>query len=174
MDKKYKVLWIEDAARHDLPQLAAPVYMDGGYDLVIAEDVSEGAAHLLRSEFDVVIIDIRLPPGNGRAWIELFLDSGNTKTSARLGLKLLYNILGQEPVADYSLVRRNLKWIAPEKIGVFTIESYGELKEDLERLGIQSYSQKHAETSEGALLDFIRQIIERQESTTEDTNATSD
>jgi DNA-binding NtrC family response regulator len=70
--KKIKVLWVEDSARLDLPHLAAPIYMDGNYDLVVAETVSDGIAHIQNENFDAIIVDIRIPPGDDPRWIKQY------------------------------------------------------------------------------------------------------
>jgi DNA-binding NtrC family response regulator len=66
MTQKRRVLWVEDGARYDLVNMAAPVYMDGKYDLIIAEDASSGIDYLLKDTFDVIIVDIRIPPGGDK------------------------------------------------------------------------------------------------------------
>lgn len=68
MESRHKVLWIEDSALGDLAYLTAPLYMDGGYELVVAETVSEALSFLELGEFDAVIVDIRLFPGHRSEW----------------------------------------------------------------------------------------------------------
>jgi hypothetical protein len=159
MKQKNKVLWVEDAARYDLAHLAAPVIMDGGYDLVVAENASDGIAQLLQSIFDAIVVDIRIPPGNDKAWINLYEMSGYEKVSARLGRCFLYTILGH-PNAEIKLDKRP-EWIIAEKVGVLTVESHLELDEDLKELGITVYHQKHSETPETILLELIEKVLKR-------------
>ena len=158
MAQKRRVLWVEDGARYDLVNMAAPVYMDGKYDLVIAEDASSGMAYLLNDTFDAIIVDIRIPPGIDNEWIKLHKDSGADKVSARLGLHFLYSILGHQN-AKINLGDRRPAWITPAKIGVFTVESRLELDAHLKRLQITVYHQKRAETPEEILLQLIEAVL---------------
>jgi len=139
------------------------VYLDGRYDLVVAEDVSRAIRHLQRREFDAIIVDIRLPPGDDSAWIQLYRKSGADKVAARLGLRMLATILNSP---DAEVTRDgNLSWITPERIGVLTVESYNEVKEKLEAYGIQQsqFRQKRADAPETLLLDIIESVLEKQE-----------
>lgn len=157
MKEKHRILWIEDGARFDLPYLAAPVYMDGGYDLFVAETIADGLAYLQRHEFDAIIMDIRVPPGNDVQWNALYKKAGRNKVMARLGLKLLYSLL-DHPEAEIKLPVLPA-WINAKKIGVLTVESYSEIKEHLNKLGIQIYQQKHANIADSVLLDLIKQVL---------------
>lgn len=157
---KSRVLWVEDDARFGLAQLAGPVYVHGGYDLVVASDVSTAIARLSRENFDAVIVDIRLPPGEDRAWIELYGRERRNKVRARLGLQLLYSLLGH-PGARVHLKQRP-GWLAPGKLGVFTVESRSEIEEDLKALGVRVYEQKRADLPDTVLLDIIKEILKPQ------------
>jgi hypothetical protein len=158
MTQKRRVLWVEDGARYDLVNMAAPVYMDGKYDLIIAEDASSGIDYLLKDTFDVIIVDIRIPPGGDKEWINLHKKSGADKVSARLGLDFLYTILGHQN-AKINLGDKLPAWIIPTRIGVLTVESRLELDEHLEKLQITIYHQKRAETPEEILLKLIEDIF---------------
>jgi len=138
--------------------MAAPVYMDGKYDLFIAEDASSGMAYLLKDTFDAIIVDIRIPPGMDKDWINLHKKSGADKVSARLGLDFLYTILGDQD-AEINLGDSRPRWITPTKIGVLTVESQLELDQHLKRLQITVYQQKRAETPEEILLELIQKIL---------------
>jgi hypothetical protein len=158
MTQKRRVLWVEDGARYDLVNMAAPVYMDGKYDLIVAEDASSGIDYLLKDTFDVIIVDIRIPPGNDKDWIKLHQKWGNNKVSARLGLDFLYTILGHQD-AKINLRDNRPTWIESTKIGVLTVESQLELDEHLKKLQITIYHQKRAEMPEEILLNLIEKIL---------------
>lgn len=160
MGEKHRVLWIEDGARHDLPELAAPVYMDGNYDLIVAESASEGESYMLGEKFDVIIVDVRLPPGDDPRWADLYRRAGSDKVAARLGLKLLYSLLGS-PRAEVVPERHPL-WVSPHRIGILTVESQTELEADLEELSIGVFTQKNAAMPETVLLDLIREVLSQQ------------
>ena len=143
MTQKHRVLWIEDGARYDLADMAAPVYMDGKYDLIIAEDASSGIDYLLGNVFDVIIVDIRIPPGGDKKWIKLHQNSSADKISGRLGLELLRTILGHQD-AKIILGDRRPTWITPNRIGILTVENERELDVHLKKLQISVYHQKRA------------------------------
>jgi hypothetical protein len=157
---KFRVLWIEDDARFGLAQLAGPVYVHGGYDLVVAGDVSTALARLSGERFDGIIVDIRLPPGEDPAWSRLYVKAGSDKIHARLGLHLLRSLLGH-PRAQIRLKQPPPDWLKPDLIGVFTVEGWREVGEELEQLGIRVYQQKRADLADTVLLHIIERILDR-------------
>jgi len=97
MTKVHKILWIEDDALFDLNIMAAPVHTSMKYKVVIARNVTEAVDNILKTEYDVVIVDMRLPPGSDKAWGELFTNaraSIEQNLGNKLGLQLLYTLLG--------------------------------------------------------------------------------
>ncbi len=159
--KKHRILWIEDSAFHDLAHLSGPVYMSRKFSLEIAIDASEAISHLSspKGAFDVVIVDIRIPPGNDPQWIKF--TGGKDKNKARLGLELLKMILAPQTSSlssQYSIA----KWVTSEKIGVFTVESSDEIKTELNMLDKIVYKQKKAAMSSGAFLKLVEDVILKQ------------
>jgi len=163
MDHQYGILWIEDGARFDLPYLAAPVFMEGKYDLVVAEDVTSGVRRLQRSEFDVVIVDIRLPPGDDPGWCELYRKAGFDKVAARLGLHMLRALL--KPLAVPVTLDPPVPWIDATKIGILTVERQQELQDDLAELQIKAFREKRAIIPETALLEIVEEVLQHQTQT---------
>ncbi len=157
MNNKKKILWIEDGALHDLEEMAATIFVDGRFDLEIAGDVAEGIALLKKYRYHVVIVDLRLPPGNDREWIKIFMNSGSSKSSAKLGLKLLYTILGH-PKAMAPLKDRP-DWISPNVIGILSVERNEDIAENLNELGIKHFTRKVASLPDTALLDLVQDVI---------------
>jgi hypothetical protein len=157
---KTKFLWIEDNARTDLKHLLAPVIMSGKYDPVVAPTVAEGVYQMKHTEFAAVIVDIRLLPGNDRAWETLYNKLGREKGTARLGLCLLYSLFG--PRLDDVKIEDGegkLKWIDPKRFGVLTVEDLdGELGEALRSFHIAVYEQKTSYTSNTTLLKIVERI----------------
>ena len=158
---KSRVLWIEDDARFGLAQLAGPVYVHGGYDLVVTGDVSTAITRLFRERFDVIILDIRLPPGDDPDWRKLYSEAGDDKIHARLGLHLVRSLVDQ-PEARVRLKRPPPDWLKPHLIGVFTVESQHEIGEELHQLGIGFYQQKRADLPDTILLQIIESILGKQ------------
>lgn len=156
MTMKPRVLWIEDSARFELRNLVGPLFFSGKYDFNLAEDVTT-AVHFLRiKEFDAVIVDIRLPPGIDDHWQKHYRKSGADKLHAQLGLKLLRWLLQKEPDV---YPEPPPVWVAPQKIGVFTVESPQEILSHLNELGIAVYRQKTAGLPDTILLDIIQELL---------------
>jgi hypothetical protein len=152
-----KVLWIEDDADNDLYNLTSPVYIDGRYQLDIAINASEAYYYLNSRVYEIVIVDIRIPPGMDPDWREKHEQLGqrNEANASRLGLELLRAVFSQG--TSRPAIPENL---APERYGVFTVEGYEELKHDLHQLGLAriKYKQKNATMPNTALLEFIDEI----------------
>jgi len=156
---KKRVLWIEDSAYNENTILAAPVHLTGKYDLSVALSASEGTNALRKTIFDAVIVDIRIPPGNDKRWIDIYYELGRSNMAARLGLKLLEVLLSTPP-----------RW--PEQFpdsahdrsryGVLSVESGIELKDDLARVGVSAYRDKGSGPDPTVLLEIIEEIITRR------------
>lgn len=155
---KHKVLWIEDGAFAEMKIMSSPIYVSAKYDLVIAIDATEGLKYLRQSDkqFETIIVDIRLPPGNEQAFLQLFKEKGESRPAARLGLALLKRVLKNGKNDDIPRVHRE-----PRRFGVFTVEGYGELKTDLQELGIEVYHQKGESNDKFKLRDIIEEIRKR-------------
>ena len=147
-----KVLWIEDGAFVEVSALAAPVYMSARYDLMIAEDASGGIRKLKETEFEAVIVDIRIPPGNDEDWIRLSKQPGGS----RLGISLMRYLLDPtEEKAD-----EIPDWVGPDRLGVLTIETRREVDAELRQLGISHFAHKTAGSELTLLLDLIDAILQ--------------
>lgn len=153
----YRVLWIEDGALLDLPELVGPVYVSGRYDLSIALNATDGAGRIAAGEFDVVVVDVRLPPGTDPRWVRVFKERGLNKAQARLGLKLLSSCLDPEN-AEIKLDPRP-SWLHPSRFAVFTVEGQKELEAELTSLGVNAFQQKKADPSREMLLRLLDRVI---------------
>lgn len=153
---KPRVLWIEDQAE-EFSDMVGAVIVDGRYDLTLASNATTAAETLASREFHVVIVDIRLPPGYAKEWVDVFLRREDKRTGNRLGLVLLNALLRPErsPVRLPSIPH----WVSPEKFGVLSVESLSELAEDLDVLGIRVVRQKTTLTSRYEMLEMIDEIL---------------
>lgn len=156
-----KVLWIEDDADNHLYDLTGPVYIDGRYQLDIAISASEAFFYLNERPYEVVIVDIRIPPGKDPEWRERHdhLIKRNDGNSNRLGLELLKCIFEKNGSQPGLKISQNL---SPKRYGVFTVEMQEELTSDLEKLELSDvkYKRKNAMMPHTALLDFILEVSE--------------
>ncbi|HXF41842.1 MAG TPA: hypothetical protein VN687_19145 [Blastocatellia bacterium] len=156
MKIKTRVLWIEDNAHSDYVHTVGPVLVDGRYDLVIAESASEGIQYVTEQEFDAVIVDLRLPPGDDRRWITVYNHGGSNRTNARLGLEVLHALLRPRDAK----VRLEFipKWVEPKRFAVFTVEPKVEVQSIIEMLDVNVYVQKTAEVSTRVILDILQAL----------------
>jgi hypothetical protein len=156
MRKKRKVLWIEDGARSDFQNMLGPIYVKGEYDLIVALDATTAIAHLRKTEFDVVIVDIRITPGEDQKCRELYKRGHGNNVAARLGLDILYGLLAPQTA------RMKLEplpvWISPERFAIFTVESRTQVQSDLNLLKINVFRQKTTETTSRTLLEIIEEV----------------
>lgn len=151
-----KALWIEDSARLELASLTGPVFFNSTCQLTLAEDVTT-AVELLRADpFDVVVVDVRLPPGRDPQWGALYRKAGASKVSAQLGIRLLQWML----LRDRSIhSQAPPEWVSPERFGVFTVETRQEVQSDLEQLGIRVFQEKTADISDTTLDELISKLL---------------
>lgn len=152
---KIKVLWIEDSARLELRNLTGPLYISGDYDLNLAEDATTAVRYLSGKKYDVVILDMRLPPGIDEYWVDVYHKRGEDKAQARLGMELAEWLLNGRVDFPSSPPR----WIKPYHIAVFTVENDPALHERLKKLKISIYEHKTAGLPDTILLDLIQKVI---------------
>jgi hypothetical protein len=154
--KKPCVLWIEDSARFELRNLVGPLYFSGKYEFNLAEDVTSALDLLRVKEYDGIVVDIRLPPGIDPDWRKHYQQTGFDRVHAQLGLKLLYWLLSKDPSIH---PEPPPAWIKPSNVGVFTVESKGEIQRHLDELGIKVFRQKSAGLRDTTLLELIDEIL---------------
>lgn len=154
---KHKVLWVEDGAFAEMGRMSSPLYVSGKYDLVIAVDATDGLQQLMQKEkeFQTVIVDIRLPPGNDPEFLRHYNAKGESKVGARLGLALLKRVLTDGEKNGVPAPHRKV-----ERFGIFTVEGPTELQGDLKQLGLEKIRvyQKSEMNSKFMLRDIIEEI----------------
>ncbi|NOU16975.1 MAG: response regulator [Bacteroidales bacterium] len=160
---KKKVLWIEDQAELDLAALAGPVYTSGEYFLDVAGDASDAWEKIKKNEYDVIIVDIRIPPGDAEAFHKYFIVKGHNKNDARLGIQLLYLLLCPEKNSEKDIFNRKLEnipsWLSKEKFGILTVETEADVEKDRVILGINTYRRKEGISKKTILLDLIKEVV---------------
>lgn len=157
----FKVLWIEDDALFDLNGLAAAVHTSLKYKLVIARNVTEAVDSILKNEYDVIIVDVRLPPGGDERWARLFINARaevEQNLGNKLGLQLLYTLLAQ---GDDRVIRVAIPdWVSPDRFAVFTVEEYTTIERHLSSLGVKFHVKKKAGLPRRTLRDLIDQVLQ--------------
>ena len=164
-----KVLWIEDNTGIELPHLITPVLFSGEYDLTIAHNASE-AVQLLQhnpSNFDIIIFDLDLMPGNNPSLRKFYGESAGTEISTKnLGGELLRLWLGKKTNFDQK-TESELKLatkLNPNHIGILSVlanefresDFYSELN-----LNPDFVVQKDADMPREVLLKLISTIDKR-------------
>lgn len=160
----WKVLWVEDNADDDLYNLTSPVYIDGRFQLDIATNASEAFYYLNMRMYDIIIVDIRIPPGRDQQWRrrhEHMVQSDHANSN-RLGLELLRCIFDEQEQQPTLKIDQNL---SSKRYGVFTVEKRDELQPYFRKLNLEDlkYRHKNAMMPHTALLDFIEEVSEELE-----------
>jgi hypothetical protein len=151
-----KVLWIEDGAFGEVSILAAPVHLSGEYQLEYAFSATEAMQQLRRQEFDAVIVDIRIPPGDDAMWQKAYRTAGANNRAARLGLQLLETVLGGAAAFTENLPAATRD---RHRYGVLSVESWKSLEQELNRLGVTRHRDKGSGDDPRVLLDLIDDIV---------------
>lgn len=166
--ERISVLWIEDGAAVEVPHLTTPLFVTGRYNLVIAKDAGEGIRLLGRpgEQFDVVILDLHLAPGDNAHLIERYQarpQSYDPNTS--IGMSILIDLFDPDREDDLRVILRP-DWLTPDRIGLLTVEPISNVSETLLRLGIdeRSFVQKGATMPATALKDLVDHIYRRRQS----------
>lgn len=155
------VLWVEDSARFELSELLGPVYYSRKCFLTLAEDATSAVEHLNRRSFDALIVDIRLPPGSSATWRDLYRQAGKKRVEAQLGLHLLEWLLAPATPGRWNGLPSPQFRLPPERIAVFSVESWSQVQERLKGLGItrERYYQKAVNTPDDILVRIIEQLL---------------
>jgi hypothetical protein len=107
-----KLLWIDDNLDHDLTEKRMALYMEDDLDPHFARDATEAFYRLRDEPFDVVIFDLRLPPGPDDMWNDL-----RKQDFWQYGVELLKMV--STGLKDKFINQANAKF------GVFSIEAPG-------------------------------------------------
>ncbi len=159
--ERKRVLWVEDSARFDLAKIVGPIYRQRIYHLSLAEDATAAVRMLASNTFDVVIMDIRIPPGDGEFWVKRYQSNGSDASQAKLGLHVL-NWLFNDGWEFKTELPPPPSWIRTQHIAVFSVERENEIGKDLEQLGITVYQEKIPGVESDVLLKLITRVLDNQ------------
>lgn len=149
-----KVLWIEDSALDETSILATPVHLSGEFDLDVALSATEAAVKLCECDYEAVIVDIRIPPGEDKPWVDIYYGSNK---DARLGLILLRAVLDRDRSIWHfhpSTQMRDCR-----RYGVLSVENKAEIGPELAELNVLYHDK--ATGGVNVLLDLIHAILKR-------------
>ena len=184
--QRKRMLWIEDSARFELVEQIAPVYYSREYIFHLAENVVDGINHLRSAKrkgkpYDVVIFDIRLPPGEDKVWQDLYKRTIHSQVESQLGLILLYWLFEGDLTGNLANFKRpgnpdagkNIEerlaelrdngarppHVDKKTAAVYTVERPGLICPLLNYLGIKVYAQKSIDTPDDILLLLARAVF---------------
>jgi len=143
-----KLLWIDDNLDHDLTEKRITLVMEEDIDSHFARDATEAYYRLRKDKFDVVIVDLQLPPGPDDMW-----NGHREKGFQKFGAALLE--LVRKPDNEH------FGHLSRTQFGVFTIEPREENPELFDppiSLPDENFKVKTHAASENAFLDFIRKV----------------
>lgn len=149
-----RILWIEDAAYDDLDIQAGYMNSMVGYSLDLATSISDALEHIYNKKYDIIIFDIRVPPGRREEWRELYLEHGATLSSAKLGLHLIQS-LSQDKECSV-VIHEVPSWINTKYFGVLTAEP--KLSSILHKLNIENYMVKTDKMEPFVLAALVHKI----------------
>ncbi len=156
---KPRILWVEDSAKFELANLLGPIYASNKYELTLAEDATAAVRYLQAVQFDVVIMDIRIPPGRDRYWSQQYERAGADKAAAQLGLAMLSWLFNGRNNGHSNGKLVPPAWVRPEQFAVFSVEGEFEIGETLRQLGIRNFVEKRPGLLDTVLLDLINRVI---------------
>ncbi len=130
MSKLIEILWVEDETDTRLVERKTRIEGSGKYDLDIARNATEGEKFAKSKMYDLIIIDIRIPPGEGEKWKLYHFDLKNKDLKDRLGILLIKFLLLEKVIKN-------------DRIGVFTIERWSEIEILLEGSEIRKAQHLH-------------------------------
>ncbi len=159
--ERKRILWVEDSARFDLAKIVGPIYRARRFHLSLAEDATSAVRMLSSNTFDVVVMDIRIPPGEDEFWIKRYQDNGSDASQAKLGLLVLRWLFDKswEYRAD---LPQTPPWVNTVQFAVFSVERENEIGEDLKKLGIATYQEKVPGSGSDVLLKLIDRVLKNQ------------
>jgi len=148
MNDVIKLLWIDDNLFHDLTEKRMALYMEDDIEPHFAIDATEAFYRLRTEPFDVVIVDLRLPPGSDDMW-----NTYRESNFQKFGYALLNTVLGPQ--------KDQFDHLSETRFGVFTIEAQEENPELFDapiHLAENNFKMKTHAYHENAFIDFIRHV----------------
>lgn len=171
--QKRKILWVEDSARFELASMVGPVLASRRYDLTLAENASTAAERLLRTRYDAIIVDIRLPPGVDPYWVDIFKSAASDRVNAKLGLALLSWLFGAKEAGATHTRNGNRvpplpdAWrVLPQQVAVFSVENKSEIGSTLELFGVTVMHEKRPGLPDTILLKILSEVLAQSSDST--------
>jgi hypothetical protein len=154
-----KVLWLEDDYE-DFGAYTSSLFR-AGYMVDMVISVSEAVTKLRSENYCVVIIDIKVLPGDDKEWTDLDkkIQRKNSGIDSHLGLELLHALF--DP--DYTNIKLDPPFkIDPQKIIILTVVP--DKEREISSLGIPSQQILYKSSSDTkTLLQMVKDIHNRNE-----------
>lgn len=146
--KTLEILWVEDESITGLVEYRVHLETTDDFNLTIIDNASDAETTIKNEghKFDVILIDVRIPPGYSQVWFDEYRRNG------QLGIQLIINLLTD----------KETKVLKP-KIGITTIERWKDIKELFpnkeEFFDSRQFLHKVEADSPEKLEKFIRDIV---------------
>jgi CheY-like chemotaxis protein len=154
-----KVLWLEDH-QNDFGAYMTKLFK-ASYAVDAVESAAEAVMKLRNDDYIAFIVDIKVPPGEDKEWIELDKKKQreNPEINSHLGLELLHALFN--PYQTNIKLAPPIK-IDPKKIIVLTVVL--DKDREISALGIPSEQILHKSSSDSkTLLQMVQDIHKRNE-----------
>ncbi|MGB1250696.1 MAG: hypothetical protein ACPG8W_08810 [Candidatus Promineifilaceae bacterium] len=163
MSRKKAVLWIEDDATYNLQYVASPVIMNPHLDLTLAATVTEAVHQLTRKNYDAVVFDLRLPPGDFNEWISMKQYLNQVGEPPRLGLHLLLNLFQCAPDEKLRVsIPQMTSQVDINRVGILSVDPLDDVGSMLQCTSFRAdnYRQKRAGMSSRILLNLVERLVQ--------------
>ncbi len=144
-----KLLWVDNDLFEDLNELRITLYLSDDYEADFALNATEGFNRLRENTYDIVTVDLRLPPGPHNAWLKYAHHSYE-----EYGCALLKEISEQRDTLFAHL--------SNTRFGVYSIEDPRDVPRELFEppVGIShgNYCQKTDRAGDDEFFDFLRKL----------------
>ena len=127
-----KLLWVEEEADSSMVEFFILFESVEYFDLTIAKTATEAKYYLDldKAKYDLIIMDIRIPPGSDNFWENEYLKGERSLPKERLGIAV---------ISDY--FSNNVNEEEKSRWMIFTIEPFWTVKNALEDLSLNWFEE---------------------------------
>lgn len=144
-----KLLWVDNDLYHDLTELRITLLLSDDFETDFALNATEGFNLLRQNTYDLVVVDLRLPPGPHNDWAK-YQNNGFEE----YGYALLKEVHERR-----DLLFSHLKDTC---FGVYSIDDPNDVPQLFEspiRLPPQNYCRKTDQASNDEFLDYLQELL---------------
>jgi CheY-like chemotaxis protein len=149
-DNITKLLWVDNDLYQDLNELRTTVLLSDEFDTDFALNATEGFNLLRQNTYDLVVVDLRLPPGPHNAW-EKYQNNGFEE----YGYALLREVFIEK--------EKLFSHLQATCFGVYSIDAPEDIPQLFEApiyLPRERYCQKTDQASNDEFMDYLQKLLE--------------